>query len=294
MASSTRWPAGSCSGPGGQVGFQVGHYDHSKPLVIDPVLSLSYSTYLGGTGALTKGYGIAVDSSGDAYVTGVTLSPKFPTTKGAFQTSGAFINTIGLGAFVTKFNAAGSALVYSTFLGGISPSGIAVDSAGDAYVTGSTYDAPPLKNAFQATAGGGGDAFVTKLNASGSALVYSTYLGGSGQDSATGIAVDSSGDAYVTGNTYSTNFPTTPGSLQPVMGAGQALRVRVESHRVGSGLFDLPRRQRQDEAYGIAVDGSGNAYVTGSRIHWTSQPRTPINRKGPHRRPSTPTSAMPS
>ena len=82
---------------------------------------------------------------------------------------------------MTKFNAAGSALVYSTFLGGISPTGIAVDSAGDAYVTGSTYGAPPLKNAFQATAGGGGDAFVTKLNASGSALVYSTYLGGSGQ-----------------------------------------------------------------------------------------------------------------
>ena len=80
-------------GRGGQVGFQVGHYDHSKPLVIDPVMSLSYSTYLGGAGALTKGHGIAVDSSGDAYVTGVTLSPKFPTTKGAFQTSGAFINT---------------------------------------------------------------------------------------------------------------------------------------------------------------------------------------------------------
>ena len=93
---------------------------------------------------------------------------------------------------MTKFNAAGSALVYSTFLGGISPSGIAVDSAGDTYVTGSTYGAPPLKNAFQATAGGGGDAFVTKLNASGSALVYSTYLGGTGEDSATGIALDGS------------------------------------------------------------------------------------------------------
>ncbi len=251
-------------GPGGQVGFQVGRYDHGKPLVIDPVLSLGYSTYLGGAGAYTKGFGIAVDSSGDAYVTGVTLSPKFPTTKGAFQTSGAFINTIGLGAFVTKFNAAGSALVYSTFLGGISPAGIAVDSAGDAYVTGSTYDAPPLKNAFQATAGGGGDAFVTKLNATGSALVYSTYLGGGDQDYATGIAVDGSGDAYVTGDTVSTDFPTTPGSLQPVIAAAEeAFVIRVESRRVGPGLFDLPRRPGETFATGIAVDRSGNAYVTG-------------------------------
>ena len=86
-------------GDGGQVSFEVGHYDHSKALVIDPVMSLSYSTYLGGTGGLTKALGIALDSSGEAYVTGVTFSPKFPTTKGAFQTSGAFIKTIGLGAF---------------------------------------------------------------------------------------------------------------------------------------------------------------------------------------------------
>ncbi len=250
-------------GPGGQVGFQVGHYDRSKPLVIDPVLSLDYSTYLGGTGALTKGYGIAVDSAGDAYVTGVTTSPKFPTTKGAFQTSGAFINTIGLGAFVTKFNAAGSALLYSTFLGGISPAGIAVDSTGVAYITGSTYDAPPLKNAFQGTAGGGGDVFVTKLNASGSALVYSTYLGGSAQDSASGITVDGSGDAYVTGNTYSTNFPTTPGSLQPVMGAGPAFVS--ELNPTGSALVYSTYLGGSATAYanGIAVDSSGNAYVTG-------------------------------
>ncbi len=261
-------------GRDGQVGFQVGHHDHSKPLVIDPVLSLSYSTYLGGAGAYTKGLGIAVDGSGDAYVTGVTLSPKFPTTKGAFQTSGAFINTIGFGAFVTKFNAAGSALVYSTFLGGISAVGIAVDSAGDAYVTGSTYDVPPLKNAFQAAAGGGGDAFVTKLNPSGSALVYSTYLGGSGQDSASGIAVDGSGDVYVTGDTVSTNFPTTPGSSQPVMGAQEAFVS--ELNPAGSALVYSTYLGGMAESFanGIAVDRSGNAYVTG----WTPSgnfPTTP-------------------
>jgi hypothetical protein len=253
-------------GRDGQVGFQIGHYDHGKPLVIDPVLSLSYSTYLGGAGALTKGVGIAVDNSGDSYVTGVTFSPKFPTTKGAFQTSGAFINTIGLGAFVTKFNASGSALVYSTFLGGISPAGIAVDSGGDAYVTGSTYGAPPLKNAFQATPGGGGDAFVTKLNASGSALVYSTYLGGSAQDYATGIAVDRSGDAYVTGVTSpsSTNFPTTPGSLQQVVSSGYQTFVTA-LNPAGSALIysTILGGATENLGNGIALDGSGNAYVTG-------------------------------
>ena len=250
-------------GPGGQVGFQVGHYDHSKALVIDPVMSLSYSTYLGpskGTSLTEAQGGIAVDAAGDAYIAGTTQSPKFPTTVGAFQTSGAFINTVGLGAFVTKFNATGSALVYSTFLGGISATGIAVDSAGDAYVTGATYDVPPLKNAFQATAGGGGDAFVTKLNAAGSKLVYSTYLGGSGQDYTTGIAVDGLGDAYVTGYTASTNFPTTPGALQTTLGAGSAFVT--ELNPAGSALV-YSTYLRGAYAHGIAVDGSGNAYVTG-------------------------------
>jgi hypothetical protein len=245
------------------VGFEVGHYDHGRALVIDPVMSLSYSTYLGpskGTSLTEAQGGIAVDAAGDAYIAGFTQSPQFPTTVGAFQTSGAFIKTIGLGAFVTKFNAAGSALVYSTFLGGISPTGIAVDSAGDAYVTGSTYDVPPLKNAFQATAGGGGDAFVTKLNAAGSKLVYSTYLGGSGQDYATGVAVDGLGDAYVTGYTASTNFPTTPGSLQPVVGAGTAFVS--ELNPTGSALV-YSTYLGGAYAHGIAVDGSGGAYVTG-------------------------------
>jgi hypothetical protein len=265
-------------GPGGQVGFQIGRYDHSKPLVIDPVMSLSYSTYLGpskGTSLTEARGGIAVDAAGDAYIAGFTESPQFPTTVGAFQTSGAFIKTSGLGAFVTKFNAAGSALVYSTFLGGISPTGIAVDSAGDAYVTGSTYDAPPLKNAYQATAGGGGDAFVTKLNAAGSKLVYSTYLGGGGQDYATGIAVDGSGDAYVTGTSSSTDFPTTPGSLQSVLPQGGLQAFVTALNPTGSALIYSTFLGGTSGTFGngIAVDGSHDAYVTG--VSYNNFPTTP-------------------
>src|SRR5206468_3186724 len=157
----------------------------------------------------------------NAYVAGFTSSTDFPTTPGAAQT------TFGGGvedAFVTKLNPTGSALVYSTYLGGsVSDRGsaIAVDAAGNAYVTGNTssMDFPTTPGTAQTTIGGGGeDAFVTKLNATGSALVYSTYLGGSGFDESGGIAVDGADNAYVTGHTSSLNFPTTPGAFQTAFG----------------------------------------------------------------------------
>ena len=271
-------------GRDGQVSFQVGQYDHSKPLVIDPVMSLSYSTYLGGGNSSSQGTGIAVDSSGNAYVTGWTESVKFPTTSGAFKTSGAFIKTENYGVFVTKFNAAGTAMVYSTFLGGGFSSGIAVDSAGNAYVTGSTSATDfPTKNALQATFGGGtinggaygADAFVTELNATGSKLVYSTYLGGSAQDYANGIAVDGSGDAYVTGTSGSTNFPTTPGSLQPVLPQGYAQAFVAALNPTGSALVYSTFLGGTAGTFGngIAVDGSHNAYVTG--VSFSNFPTTP-------------------
>jgi Beta-propeller repeat len=271
-------------GPGGQVGFQVGHYDDTRSLVIDPVLSLSYSTYLGGGNLSTQGTGIAVDSSGDAYVTGWTESVKFPTTSGAFQTSGAFIKADNYSSFVTKFNAAGSALVYSTFLGGGFSSGIAVDSAGNAYVTGSTSATDfPTKHPLQATyAGGttnggayGADAFVTELNGTGSKLVYSTYLGGSGQDYANGIAVDGSGDAYVTGTSSSTNFSTTPGSLQPVLPQGGPQAFVAALNPTGSALIYSTFLGGPAGTFGngIAVDGSNDAYVTG--VSYRNFPTTP-------------------
>jgi serine/threonine protein kinase len=211
-----------------ELGFRVGAYDHSAPLVIDPVLA--YSTYLGGSSD-NHSYGIAVDSSGDAYITGLTPSTNFPTTPGAFQTTSAGGDYV----FVSKLNASGTALVYSTYLGGTgnfsgfaeaNRTAIAVDSSGDVYVTGSTTatNFPTTLGAFQTSIGQStsGSGFVTKLNATGSALVYSTYLHGNqgfGRCSqATSIAVDGAGNAYVTGGTSDAFFPTTPNAFQRALG----------------------------------------------------------------------------
>jgi hypothetical protein len=247
----------------GQVGFALGAYDHGQALVIDPVLS--YSTYLGGTSG-EEGFGIAVDSAGNAYVTGFTASTDFPTTTGAFQSTLG-----GSDTFVSKLNPTGTALVYSTYLGGTNNDvgyGIAVDGAGDAYVTGATQstDFPTTPGAFQRSSGGGGqDAFVTKLNPTGTALVYSTYLGGTGEDRGYGIAVDTAGNAYVTGWTYSTDFPITVGAFQTSGGAPEDAFVTklnptgtalVYSTYLGGSSYDFGQ--------GIAVDTTGNAYVTGT------------------------------
>jgi len=225
--------------------------------------ALVYSTYLGGSGE-DWGRGTAVDSFGNAYVTGYTYSPNFPTVSPLQATHGGG----SYDAFVAKLNAAGSALVYSTYLGGGGDDrgyGIAADSFGNAYVTGYTGSGNfPTVSPLQATHGGGTyDVFVAKLNAAGSAVVYSTYLGGSGDDQGNGIAVDSFGNAYVTGYTNWTNFPTA-NPLQPAFGgnwdafvaklnaAGSAL---VYSTYLGGSSYDC--------GYGIAVDSSGSAYVTG-------------------------------
>jgi beta-propeller repeat-containing protein len=195
---------------------------------------LVYSTYLGGSGNFPpcsgfgdNGFGIAIDSVGNAYVTGTTNLTNFPTTAGAFQTTyGPGCNRCGSNAFVTKLNSTGSALLYSTYLGGGGLDqgyGIAVDSAGDAFVTGFTTSTNfPTANAIQPASGGGTDAFVTKVNPLGTGLDYSTYLGGSGNDYGSGIALDSlpTPNTYVTGYTNSTNFPTTSGAFQTAFGGG--------------------------------------------------------------------------
>jgi hypothetical protein len=234
--------------------------------------ALVYSTYLGGTG-YDSGASIAVDSGGNAYITGSTQSTDFPITPGAFQTSSC--NPSCDDAFVTKIDPTGSALVYSTYLGGSKVTGgacIAVDSAGNAYVVGSTFSSDfPTKNPLQPNyAGGGlywGDAFVSKFDPTGSALVYSTYLGGSTGDGAISVAVDSSGNAYVTGVTTSTDFPTK-NALQPNYGGGGDYSGDVfvaKINAAGSALVysTYLGGSGGEFASGIAVDSSGNAYVTG-------------------------------
>jgi hypothetical protein len=245
----------------GRVGFAVGHYDATKPLIIDPVLA--YSTYLGG-GAADGGNGIAVDASGNAYVTGLTQSVDFPTTTNPVQPDQPFGD-----AFVTKLNAAGSALIYSTYFGGGGGDGgsdIAIDASGNAYVTGSTssIDFPTTSGAFDTNLGIQ-DGFMTKLNATGSVLAYSTYLGGSADDSGYEIAVDPTGNAYILGLTNSGDFPATPGAFDTTANPGRDFFVAklnasgsalVYSTYLGGGANDFGGH--------IAIDASGNVYVTGT------------------------------
>jgi len=246
-------------------GFRVGSYDTARELIIDPVI-LVYSTYLGGSGD-DFGIGLAVDSSGCAYVTGDTYSTDFPT-KNAYQ------NTFGGGGkdgYVTKFSASGDSLVYSTYFGGSAsedPEGIQLDSSGRAYIVGLTASTDfPTQSAYQNTYGGGSnDVFVTILSASGTSLVYSTYLGGSGDDHGYAIALDSSKNIYITGRTGSTNFPTVNAYRDTFTGSGQneydAFVTKIASSGSSLVYSTYLGGSGKETGYGIAVNGS-NAYVTG-------------------------------
>ena len=258
-----------------RVAFKVAAHDSGRPLIIDP--ALFYSTYLGGS-IRDGGQGIAVDSAGNAYVTGLSHSPDFPTATGAFQgtLAGSF------DAFVTKINPVGSApLVYSTYLGGSGDDyglGIAVDAAGNASLTGFTNSPnfPTTPAAIQSAPGGSADAFVTKLNSSGSALIYSTYLGGSGYDVGQGIALDSLGSAYVTGVTSSADFPTSVAAFQIAL-AGSFDAFVTKLNLAGSAPLVYSTYlggDSDDRGYAVAVDSSGSAYVTGYTTS-TNYPTTP-------------------
>jgi len=267
------------------VTFKLGRYDRSLPLVIDPILS--YSTFLGGSGG-DMGNGIAVDSSGNAYIAGTTYSLDFPTTSGAFQAKLVDKIANDQAAFVTKLNPTGTALVYSTYLGGSKASpngdglawsianGIAVDSKGNAYVVGYTMatDFPVTSGAFQSTLTGSQGGFVTKLNPTGSALVYSTYLAGDRAGWAGAIAIDNSGDAYLTGWTISAKFPTTHGAYQTTYpGAKNETRSAFvsELNPTGTGLvfstyLGGSGNSNDDGDWGnaIAVGPAGQVYVAGA------------------------------
>jgi hypothetical protein len=331
----------------GEVGFAVGAYDATRPLVIDPVLA--YGTYLGNSATLngywdsrTAGHAIAVDRQGNAYLTGSVSTTEFPTTPGSLQTSfDPFL--FGRDAFVTKLNADLSELVYATYLGGNTgvplPGfraepveeglGIAVDPSGAAYVVGYTASADfPNVNAVQPEHAGstarlpsssefgsrhaGRDAFVVKLDPSGSRLLYATYLGGTHEDVAAGVATDAAGNAYVVGTTGSTNWPATPGALQEtythpfgdnlyvdgrvivtsafVARLAPSLTVRALPVRAFLGQpftgivagFTSPDPSSVADAYAALIDwGDGSPLETGA-IQKTDDPVVPFLVRGSH------------
>ena len=249
-------------------GFRLGAYDTSKALVIDPTVALA--TYIGGSGS-DQAFAVALGADGSVFLTGNTVSANFPTTLGSVQpmTGG------GSDLFVTRLNSTFTTSLYSTFLGGSGDDagrGIAVDPAGNAYVTGFTTstDFPTTPGAFRLNRpigepAGVADAFVVKLNPQGSALVYGTYLGGTGSDVGLAIAIDLAGNAFVTGGTFSVDFPRTLGASQLLLGGGRdafvtslngtGTALRYSTFLGGAGT---------DVGNAIAIDGAGSAYVTGS------------------------------
>lgn len=217
--------------------------------------SLVYSTFLGGINE-DIGYGIAIDSSGNAYVVGQTYSSNFPTTPGAYDTS----YNGNYDVFITKLSSLGNSLVYSTYLGGSGSDkgfGIAIDPVGSAYVTGETYSPNfPIQNAYDPIYNGAGDAFVAKLSSAGASLNYSTFLGGSNYDRSLDIAVDPWGSAYVTGETYSTNFPTTPGAYDTIPNGSADAFIAKLSEPAGT-IVITKNTLGGDDTFSYTVTGSG-------------------------------------
>ena len=257
---------------GNEVTFDVGAYDRAETLVIDPILT--YSTFLGGSDGVEDARGVATDAAGNIYLTGSTTSTDFRTAAPYQGTASTPDPELGFSdAFVTKLNAAGTALVYSTYFGGTSDDdgrAIGLDSSGNVVIVGVTESsnlpttAGALRTTCNTSAGGTcSDAFVTKLNSTGSALVYSTYLGGNSDDEARGVAIDAAGNAYVAGKTLSTNFTTTAGafSTNSLLG-GFVTKISPTGSVVYSTYFGVDGGAT--EVRGIAVDSAGSAFITGS------------------------------
>ena len=259
-----------------RVSFKVGRYDKSKPLIIDPVLV--YSSYLGGTAGGTTGdlgFAIAVDAAGNAYVTGHTGSPAFPVSRASQPTLGG-----GMDAFVLKLDPSGTTVLFSTFIGGSANDeghSIVLDGQGNIVVAGFTSSANfPVVNGAQGKIGGNQDAFLLKLNNSGTAILYSTFLGGDLDDRALGVALDAAGATYVTGMASSRNFPTA-NPFQSTNGGGLSDVFVTKLNSNGSIAYSTYAGGiGHDQAYSIAVDGDGNAYVVGFTTSVNFPTKTPI------------------
>jgi len=247
-------------------GFRIDEYNKKLPLVIDPIVTVDYSTYLGGTLG-DYGYGITVDEKGCAYITGFTASTNFPARGHSLQ--GAY----GGGnwdIFIMKLSPNGKELVYSTYFGGNGDEhswGIEVDVHGCAYVTGDTNSANfPLEKPFQGVYGGGDwDAFVTKVSPNGDALMYSTYLGGKDIDGGLDIAVNPDGNAFLTGYTVSNNFPVKNAAQGRFAGGGNdafVVRLSTSGERIDYSTY--LGGNNEDAGWGIDIDPLGSAYITGS------------------------------
>lgn len=244
----------------GDVRFEIGHYDRTAALIVDPVLT--YSSFLGG--ALDdRAYAMAVDSSGYIYLAGETGSTNIPNSS-PYQ--GALKGTSD--AFIAKLNPAGTSLVYATYFGGTDRDGargIAVDSSGAVYITGYTRstDFPTTSGAYKRTNNGGEDVFIAKMAPSGGSLAYSTYLGGTSNEQARAIVVDSSGRAYVTGYTLSVNFPCVQAVQSVYGGSTDAFAARLNAAGTALEFSTYLGGSGNDTGNAIAVDSSGAAHIVG-------------------------------
>lgn len=254
--------------PSGRIGIRLGAYDRGRTLVIDPVIA--YSTYVGGSEA-DLAFSIAVDDQGNAYIAGLANSLDFPVTPGAFDvTGGGSYNE----AFVAKLSPDGGTLIFATYLGGSNGEiahCIDVDAAGNVYVAGVTGSSDfPLRRAVQWTFRAPDDAFVTKLDPSGSSLVYSTFLGGSDSDIALEVAVQrATGEAWVGGRAASSNFRTTVNAFRRT-GSYDSFVARFSA--TGTLIYSTLLGASHGGVEDLAIDLQGNAYVTGSAM---SLPVTP-------------------
>lgn len=259
----------TCASGERELAFAVGRYDHTRALIIDPVLS--FATLFGGSGD-DRAYGVAVDRAGNVYVTGQTVSLDFPSAKPWQAKKGGNYDV-----FVAKFQANGAGMVYGTYIGGDGNDcgfQVAVDEAGNAWVAGETQSTNfPTSQALQGSYGGGArDGFVLKLSADGSGLVFGTYLGGSGADRIACVTVDPAGNAYLCGDTDSTNFPTASALLAQNRGKFDGFAAKLSpkgellysTYLGGSGPFDC--------AVACAADAGGHVYLTG----YTSSPDFPV------------------